>query len=80
MSSAHTLAPRSWTARLIFLPIRLAWALVTWIVGVIGILLGLVFGFVMMALGVLLCSAIITAFIGIPMFLIGMLLVMRALY
>lgn len=80
MSTAHTIAPRSWAARLVFLPVRLAWALVTWIVNVIGILLGLVIGFGLMALGVLLCSAIITAFLGIPMFVIGLLLVLRALY
>jgi hypothetical protein len=80
MSTAHSLAPRSWAARLVFLPIRLAWALATWVVGLIGILLGLLTGFILMALGVLLCSAIVTAFIGIPMFLVGMLLVLRALY
>jgi hypothetical protein len=33
-----------------------------------------------MAIGFLLCSAIVTAFIGFPMFLIGLVLVIRALY
>lgn len=80
MSTTHSLAPRSWAARLLFLPVRLAWALATWTVNLIGILLGLLVGFVFMALGVLLCSAIVTAFIGAPLFVIGMLLVLRALY
>lgn len=80
MSTTHSLAPASWLVRLIVWPIRIVWALATWIVNVIGILLGLLLGFAFMALGVLFCSAIITAFIGIPMFLIGLLLVLRALY
>ncbi len=80
MTSTHSLAPTPWLLRLMLWPVRCAWWVASVTVNFIGILLGLLVGFLLMAIGFLLCSAIVTAFIGFPMFLIGLVLVIRALY
>jgi hypothetical protein len=80
MSRANTLGPAPWMLRLLLWPLKLAWGIVTRVVDLMGILLGLLVGFLLMAVGLLLCSGIITIFLGLPLLIIGFLLVLRALY
>lgn len=61
-------------------PIILAWRLVTYIVKLTGILLALVLGVILMFVGWILISSILGAVIGVPLFLLGLLLTVRALY
>jgi hypothetical protein len=61
-------------------PLRCAWWLATQTVNIIGILMGLLAGFLLMAVGGLLCFGVVTFFIGLPLFLIGFVLVVRSLY
>lgn len=65
---------------LILWPLVLLWRLVTFIANATGILLALVIGAVLMFVGWILIGTIIGAVIGIPMFIIGLLLFIRGLY
>lgn len=61
-------------------PIVLLWRLVTGIAKVTGIVVALAVGSVLMLTGYLLTGTIIGAIIGLPLFFLGFLLVLRALY
>lgn len=61
-------------------PVVGLWKLVTFVANLTGILLALVLGFVLMILGSILCATLIGAVIGVPVFVIGVLLVIRGLY
>jgi hypothetical protein len=63
-----------WVGWLVLLPFRL----VGWTVAVIGRALGLVVGFGLMVVGVALLAGSLMV-LGIPVFLVGLLLTMRAL-
>lgn len=65
---------------LIVWPLALTWRVVTAIANFTGILLALVLGFVLVAVGLLLCSTIIGFIFGAPLVFIGALLLLRALY
>ena len=65
---------------LIVWPLSIAWRIVTAIANVTGILLALVLGFVLVAVGLLLCSTIMGFIFGVPLVFIGGLLLLRALY
>lgn len=81
MSYTQPMAPRrNWLTWLLFFPVRLAWRITTALVNSIGILLGLILGAALMAVGILLCSTFIGAFVGAPMTVIGFLILLRALY
>ncbi len=81
VSYTPSLVPRRhWLTRIMFFPVRLSWRIVTALVNAIGILLGLVLGSVLLGVGVLLCYTFIGAFIGVPMVVIGFLILLRALY
>jgi hypothetical protein len=72
--------PRPWIWRVIFFPVKVLWALVTWIVNLTGLLLGLILGLALMAVGFLLTSFVVTAFLGVPLFILGFFITLRALY
>lgn len=65
---------------LLLVPLWLLWKIATWLVNLIGILLGLVVGGLLMMIGLLLTGSIVGAVVGIPIFLIGLLLVVRAIF
>jgi hypothetical protein len=61
-------------------PLILLWRLVTLIANATGILLALVIGAVLMIVGWILIGTIIGALIGIPLFIMGLLLFIRGLW
>lgn len=61
-------------------PIIGLWRLVTAVANMTGILLALLLGFVLMVVGSIFCATIVGAVIGIPLFVVGFLLVIRGLY
>ena len=56
------------------------WKFIAAIVGLTGRLLAVVLGLVLMILGVVLCVTIIGAIAGIPMIIVGFLLVLRGIF
>jgi hypothetical protein len=61
-------------------PIIGLWRLVTFVANLTGILLALFLGLVLMVVGSVFCATIFGAVVGIPLFVVGFLLVIRALY
>lgn len=61
-------------------PLVLLWKFVTLIANLTGIVMALVLGAVFMIVGWVLMTTVIGAVIGIPLFLIGLLLFIRGLY
>jgi hypothetical protein len=61
-------------------PIVLLWRLVTLVVSLTGILLGLVIGLLLMIVGMVFIMTFVGAIIGIPLFALGFLVTLRALY
>ena len=61
-------------------PIVLLWKLVTYICKLTGIILAMVIGVILMFVGWFLISTLIGAIIGVPIFILGLLLTIRALY
>ncbi len=72
-------APRR-RAPILLWPFVLIWKIVTFVVNLIGIALGLGIGFVLLVLGVFLTSTVIGAIVGIPLCILGLMLMVRALY
>jgi hypothetical protein len=62
----------------IWMVVTLPFRLVFWVVEMLGRLTGLVFGFVLMVVGVALCLGPLIL-IGIPVFIVGLLLTLRSL-
>ncbi len=65
---------------LLLWPLVLLWRLVTLIANATGIILALVIGAVLMFVGWILIGTIIGALIGVPLFIIGLLLFIRGLW
>ena len=61
-------------------PVVGIWRLITFFANALGILLTLLIGFVLMAVGLILTWTVIFSIIGIPLFIIGVLLTLRGLY
>lgn len=61
-------------------PLRFAWRRVTAFSERVGILRTLILGAILTVLGYILMSTIIGALIGIPMFIVGLVLLVRGLY
>jgi len=61
-------------------PIKLLWKMVTKTATALGIIISLLLGAAFMGAGYILTGTIIGAFIGIPMFIVGLFLFVRALY
>jgi hypothetical protein len=76
MSHAGAWKPRS----LLLWPIILLWKLVSFVVTLTGILLGLGLGVLFMILGLALTATFVGAIVGIPLFILGFMLLLRALY
>lgn len=56
------------------------WRLVSWIVIFAGRLVAVLLGFLLMLAGFLVSLTVIGALIGIPLFIVGLLLVFRGLF
>ena len=61
-------------------PFVLLWRLVTFICNLTGILLAIVFGLLLMMVGLFLISSIGGAVVGIPLFIFGLFLLARGIY
>lgn len=56
------------------------WRLVTFIANLTGILMAIILGLVLMMVGWLLISSILGAAIGIPLFILGLFLLIRGIF
>jgi len=65
---------------LLLWPLVLAWRLVTLVANLTGILLALGLGLLLMMVGLACCATFVGAIVGIPLFILGFLLLLRALY
>ncbi|RCK76214.1 MAG: hypothetical protein ANABAC_0365 [Anaerolineae bacterium] len=61
-------------------PFWLIWKLVMGIVEFTGRILAIVLGFVLMVVGIIISATIVGLIIGLPMILIGVLLVLRGIF
>lgn len=61
-------------------PLKLVWFFVTFIFGLIGRIVTLILGALCLILGLLLTMSIACAFLGIPLCILGLLLILRALW
>jgi hypothetical protein len=61
-------------------PFAFVWGLVTWILRLTGRLLAVILGSVFMVVGVLISLTVIGAILGVPLALIGFLLVLRGIF
>ena len=68
------------TAHWILWPFRALWRLLTWILEVTGRLILGMLGFILVAVGILLSLSIIGAVVGVPMILLGFLMLLRAVF
>lgn len=66
--------------RFILFPFFLLWSLICFLFELMGRLISGIVGFVLILLGVILTITIVGAFIGIPLFIIGTLLLVRAFF
>lgn len=73
MTQAHSIPWYVW-------PFWALWRLVSWIVLFAGRLVAVLLGFLLMLAGFLVSLTVIGALIGIPLFIIGTLLVFRGLF
>jgi hypothetical protein len=82
--SAPPRAKSNWLQKLFWAffiwPIKVLWKIVTKTANALGIIISLLLGAAFMGAGYILTSTIIGAFIGIPMFIVGFFLFLRALY
>lgn len=61
-------------------PLKAFWCLIAWIIGFTGRLVAVVLGAVLMILGGLVSLTIVGAIIGIPLAVVGLLIVLRGLF
>jgi len=66
--------------KILLLPFRIIWWLVSLIFNLTGRLLGVAIGVVLMIIGLILTATVLGAVIGIPLLIVGVLLVIRALF
>ncbi|MFC1558404.1 hypothetical protein ACFL40_03515 [candidate division KSB1 bacterium] len=64
----------------IFWPIAALWDLVAFILSLTGRLIGIVIAFIFMVVGIILMFTLVGAIIGIPLFIIGFLLIVRSIF
>lgn len=65
---------------LVLLPFTLLWRIVSWGVEAVGILMGLLVGFILMVVGAALCLTVIGSVVGVPLLFLGVLITLRAIY
>jgi len=63
-----------------FWPFVALWRLVTWILELTGRFVAILLGIVFMVVGVIVTLTVIGAIVGVPMFLFGVLLILRGLF
>lgn len=61
-------------------PFKALWYLIAWIVGLTGRLVAVVIGAVLMIVGGVVSLTIVGAIIGIPLAVVGLLIVLRGLF
>jgi hypothetical protein len=61
-------------------PFWAIWRLISWIVQVTGRVIAVILGFLLMIVGVIISFTIIGLIIGVPLILIGIMLVIRGLF
>ncbi len=61
-------------------PFWLIWRLVCWVIELTGRLVGVILGLVFMIVGVIVSLTVIGLIVGIPMFLLGVLLLVRSIF
>ena len=66
--------------RLLLWPFELIWRLVTFILGLTGRMVAVTVGLVLILAGALLTMTVVGAIVGIPMILVGLMLVARGLF
>lgn len=77
---ASTLTPQRSCPPVLLWPLIAVWKLITLVANLIGIVLTLLIGAVLMFVGFALTSTIIGALVGLPLFVIGLLLFIRGLW
>jgi hypothetical protein len=60
-------------------PFWAVWQLIAWIVNLTGRLLAVILGFILLVAGLIVTLTIVGAIIGLPLMLLGLLLVVRGL-
>ena len=71
---------RTRTRPWLLMPFVWLWELVTFILGLTGRLLAVLLGLVLLIVGILLTMTIIGAIVGIPLFVLGLVLIARGLF
>lgn len=66
--------------RVLTWPFRMLWSLIGVIFLAVGKLLTLLIGLLLVVAGVLLACTLVGAFVGVPMILFGLLLILRSLF
>ncbi len=61
-------------------PFVLLWDLVAWILRLTGRLVAAVLGFILMIVGLIASMTVIGAFVGIPLMILGFLLMLRSIF
>lgn len=61
-------------------PFWVIWRFLAWIVGITGRLLAVILGFVLMLAGLIVSVTVVGLIVGVPMILLGVLLVIRGLF
>jgi hypothetical protein len=64
----------------IFWPLAALWDFLAFILNFTGRLIGIVFGFVLMVVGILLTLTVVGAVIGVPLIILSILLMVRSLF
>ncbi len=61
-------------------PFVMLWRFVTWVLGLTGRLIAVVLGLILLIVGVLVSLTVVGAVVGIPVGLLGFLLILRGLF
>ena len=64
----------------IFWPVRLFWLLISTIVGLTGRLVAMVIGTVFIVVGIIVSLTVVGAIVGIPLALVGLLVLLRGIF
>ncbi len=66
--------------KILFFPFIAIWKLVEFIFKAAGRLVAVILGFVLMALGIVLCLSVVGAVVGIPLCTLGFLLIVKGFF
>lgn len=76
----HTRKRSSGFFSLLLWPFRALWALLTTLIQLVGRIVALALGLVLMIVGAILTVTVVGAVVGLPVAIVGLLLVMRSLF